>query len=57
MLFIENLSTFLYYIVFPNSKVIVFEDNNDIEEIMCNCNLCYTVRNILNFFMRKLKIV
>ncbi len=53
----KNLFTFLYYIIYPNFKNIAFEYNDIDEEIMCNCNLCYSVRNISNFFMRKLKIV
>ncbi len=61
MLFIRNLFISLYYIIYPNSKNIMFknDDTNDKDEdcIICNCNLCYNIRNISNFFLRKLKIV
>lgn len=59
MIFLQNLFTFLYYIIYPNSKIIIFENtyNNNNYDIICNCNLCYTVRNITNFFSQKLKII
>jgi hypothetical protein len=59
MLFIRNLFISLYYIIYPNSKNIMFENDDYTDEdcITCNCNLCYNIRNISNFFVRKLKIV
>jgi len=39
-----------YYIEFEYVK----EDENNQVEVLCNCNLCYNVRNIILFSTRRL---
>ena len=51
---INNITGFegVYYIEFEN---INNNDDDDDNEIFCNCNLCYTLRNIIFFATRHLK--
>jgi hypothetical protein len=67
MIIISNFFTLCKYLInkttqFTNVNYIEFEiddkdddDKDDDDEIMCNCNLCYTFRNIVFFITRYLK--
>jgi hypothetical protein len=62
MIIIQNFITLCKYLInntigFMSIYSIEFEyiqDNEDNEEL-CNCNLCYTFRNIMLFTNRRLK--
>jgi hypothetical protein len=61
MIIIYNFITLCKYIInktigFTYVDCIEFEYiNDDDDEELCNCNLCYTFRNIILFTTRRLK--
>lgn len=58
MIILTNMITLCRYL-FSSNNTIEFENippkEDDIEEPYCECNMCYTVRNIIFFTTRQLK--
>ena len=58
MVIIQNFITLCKYFINNSIGFLVFEhidEDDDDDNFMCNCNLCYVTGNIILFATRRLK--